>query len=105
MPNSLGWQQKEKCQDCHDSYMKLIKAPVHVDTKELILVDQKLYFPQVDALHITLHSWFGLQEGFYVNWCLSVYLPVLAVPCNGNMMVTVDIQKKLVHILFLLFIS
>lgn len=44
--------------------MKLFKAPVNVNTKELILVDQKLYFPQVDALHIPLHSWFGWQEGF-----------------------------------------
>ena len=54
--------------------MKLFKAPVNVDTKALILVHQKLYFPQVDGSHIPLHSWFGWQEGFYICAFQSTFL-------------------------------
>ena len=42
--------------------MKLFKAPVNVDTKKLILVDQKLYFPHLNALHLPLYFWFGWEE-------------------------------------------
>ena len=80
--------------------MKLFKAPVNVDTKALILVHQKLYFPQVDGLHIPLHSWFGWQEGFYIDWCLSVYLPTIAVPFNGNMMSDFHVNIDLLSIFY-----